>query len=54
MRPVTVEFTVTADLNERSEVSCVWHCNECSTDMTAREVRAHLIGHAHEDIGVPS
>ncbi len=54
MRSVTVEFTVTASLTERGEMACVWHCSECTVDLPAKAVRAHLILHSHDEIGVPS
>lgn len=54
MRPVTVEFTVTAALGENGLLRCTWVCTRCGAEVNDRVVRAHLIGHAHEDIGVAS
>lgn len=52
MRPVTVEFTVSADLTEQGFLACTWVC-ECGQKVDARAVRAHLIAHS-QPLGVPS
>lgn len=54
MRPVTVAFSVTADLNEEGRLACTWVCDRCGHKVDARAVRAHLITHAHEEIGLPA
>lgn len=52
MRPVTVEFTVTADLDERGYLACTWVCARCGESFDPRAVRAHVVAHAHEEIGL--
>lgn len=54
MRPVTVEFTVTADLGENGLLRCAWVCNRCGESCHERTVRAHMVRHAHEEIGLPT
>lgn len=49
---VDADFSVITELNARKELTCRWVCNRCGSEVDPRAVRAHVITHAHEEIGL--